>query len=44
VIRNGEVRWRPAVDVNRLMVGWQIVSALGALVAWAVARRLGRRR
>jgi uncharacterized spore protein YtfJ len=43
VIRDGEVVWRPAVDVNRLAVGWQVVSALGFLVAWAVGRRLARR-
>jgi uncharacterized spore protein YtfJ len=42
-IRDGEVRWRPAVDVNRLMVGWQVLSALALLAAWAVGRRLARR-
>src|SRR4029453_2689066 len=40
VIRDGEVIWRPAVDVNRLVIGWQVVSVLGLLVAWAVGRRL----
>ncbi len=40
VIRDGEVRWRPAVDVNRMLVGWQIVSALGALALWRLAGRL----
>jgi uncharacterized spore protein YtfJ len=43
VIREGEVRWRPAVDVNRLVLGWQLVSALALLVAWTVGRRLARR-
>ena len=43
VIRDGEVVWRPAVDVNRLVLGWQVVSVLGLLVAWAVGRRLARR-
>ena len=43
VIRDGEVRWRPAVDVNRLTLGWQVVSALALLVAWAVGLRLARR-
>jgi uncharacterized spore protein YtfJ len=42
VIRDGEVVWRPAVDVNRLVIGWQVVSVLGLLVAWAVGRRLAR--
>ena len=43
VIRDGEVVWRPAVDVNRVVIGWQVVSALGLLAAWAVGRRLARR-
>ena len=42
VIREGEVRWRPAVDVNRLMLGWQIVSGLAVLVAARLARRRRR--
>jgi uncharacterized spore protein YtfJ len=43
VIRDGEVVWRPAVDVNRLALGGQLVAALALLVAWAVGRRLARR-
>jgi uncharacterized spore protein YtfJ len=43
VIRDGEVVWRPAVDANRVAIGWQVVSALGLLVAWALGRRLARR-
>jgi uncharacterized spore protein YtfJ len=43
VISDGEVRWRPAVDPNRIVLGWQIVSALGLLVAWGIFRRLRRR-
>jgi uncharacterized spore protein YtfJ len=42
VIKDGDVRWKPAVDPNRIVLGWQIVSALGLLVAWGVARRLRR--
>ena len=42
-IRDGEVLWRPAVDVNRMMLGWQVVSALAVLAAWVVGRRLARR-
>jgi hypothetical protein len=38
VIRNGDVRWRPALDVNRLLVTAQIV--VGAVL---VADRLTRR-
>jgi uncharacterized spore protein YtfJ len=40
VIKDGEVRWEPAVDPNRIVLGWQIVSGLGLLLAWALARRL----
>jgi uncharacterized spore protein YtfJ len=43
VIKDGDVRWKPAVDPNRIVLGWQIVSALGLLVAWGMARRLRRR-
>ena len=43
VIRDGDVQWKPAVDPNRIVLGWQIVSALGLLVAWALVRRLARR-
>ena len=43
VIRDGEVLWRPAVDVNRITLGWQVVSALALLVGWALGRRLARR-
>ena len=40
VIRGGEVRWVPAVDVNRLVLGAQAV----ALVALLTARRIARAR
>ena len=43
VIKDGEVQWKPAVDPNRIVLGWQIVSALGLLLGWALARRLSRR-
>jgi uncharacterized spore protein YtfJ len=42
VIKDGDVKWRPAVDPNRIVLGWQIVAALGLLVAWSLTRRLGR--
>jgi uncharacterized spore protein YtfJ len=42
VIRDGDVRWRPAVDVNRLMLGWQIVSGLAVLAGWSILRRRRR--
>jgi hypothetical protein len=42
VIQNGEVSWKPAVDPNRIVAGWQLVSLLGLVVAWAFARALRR--
>ncbi len=32
VIKGDSVRWMPAVDVNRLMFGFQIVTIIGLLV------------
>lgn len=43
VIRDGEVRWLPARDLTRIMVGWQLVAGLSLLLAWSLGRRLGRR-
>jgi uncharacterized spore protein YtfJ len=43
VIADGKVSWRPAVNPNRIMLGWQLVSALAVLAAWAVGRRLAKR-
>jgi uncharacterized spore protein YtfJ len=42
IIRDGEVTWRPAVDVNRVILGGQIV-AIAAVLAWrSVARAKAR--
>jgi uncharacterized spore protein YtfJ len=38
VIRKGRVRWRPAMDVNRAIVGGQIVAVLALLTIRALAR------
>ncbi len=38
VISDGDVRWRPAVDPNRIVLGWQIVAALSLFVGWRIAR------
>ncbi|WP_242392540.1 spore germination protein GerW family protein [Anaeromyxobacter oryzisoli] len=40
VVKHGEVSWRPAVDVNRIVLGMQIVCAIGLL---ALLRGLRRR-
>ncbi|MFZ5468240.1 MAG: spore germination protein GerW family protein [Myxococcota bacterium] len=41
VFKNGEVTWRPAVDVNRLVMGAQILLGLG-IVAFLLGRRRSR--
>jgi uncharacterized spore protein YtfJ len=38
VIRDGKVRWKPAIDVNRLLVRAQMVAAAGVLVTLARRR------
>jgi uncharacterized spore protein YtfJ len=39
VIRaDGVVEWKPAIDAQRTLLGWQIVSALGILAVWSLAR------
>ncbi len=39
VIQGSRVRWQPAVDVNRIILGGQIVAIVIALVAGSVLRR-----
>jgi uncharacterized spore protein YtfJ len=43
VVKDGEVEWKPAVDPNRIVTGWQAVSVLALMVAWAFARTLRSR-
>lgn len=38
VIGGGKVRWHPAIDVNRIILGGQIVVVTGLLVVRAVLR------
>jgi uncharacterized spore protein YtfJ len=38
VIKDGKVRWQPAVDVNRIVLGGQIVALTALMVARAVIR------
>lgn len=42
VIRDGVVRWQPAVDVNRLLDRGQLVLVAALLVAYAWVRSSGR--
>jgi uncharacterized spore protein YtfJ len=39
VIRRNRVRWRPAIDVNRVILGGQILAALAMLGGRAMMRR-----
>jgi hypothetical protein len=45
VIRNGELNWRPAVDVTRIALGGQVVAIValltirGIIKTWVKARR-----
>lgn len=38
VIKEGDVRWLPAVDVNRIVLGAQIVAVVFLLVVRSIAR------
>lgn len=38
VLRNGKVAWRPAIDVNKVVLGGQIVAVTLLLVARAVLK------
>ncbi len=39
VLRNGKVRWRPAIDVNRIVLGMQIVWVVGLFVLMRALRK-----
>jgi hypothetical protein len=43
VTKDGEVAWRPAVDVNRLAFGGQIVAIVALLVLRSVVKALAKR-
>ena len=47
VVKGSEVSWRPALDVNRIIVGGQVVAVVGLLVLRSFLksrqRRAGRR-
>ncbi len=42
VIKDGTVRWRPAIDVNKVILGGQLVAVTALLVVRALVK--GRRR
>ena len=39
VLRDGKVSWQPAVDVNRIALGGQVIVVLGLLLVRSVLRR-----
>jgi uncharacterized spore protein YtfJ len=38
IIRDGELSWRPAVDVNRIVLGGQVVAIVALLTVRAIIR------
>ncbi len=38
VIRDGEVTWQPAIDVNRIVMGGQVVAVVLLLVIGSIVR------
>ncbi|MFI9591637.1 spore germination protein GerW family protein [Nonomuraea sp. NPDC052265] len=44
VIKDGEVRWRPAVDVNRIVLGGQLVGLALVLTIRTIFKKWHRRR
>jgi uncharacterized spore protein YtfJ len=44
IVKDGEVSWKPAVDVSRTILGGQIVGVVALFVAWRIAAVLARRR
>ena len=44
VIRGDDVAWRPAIDVNRVIIGGQIVAVVALLVVRSIARARAARR
>ena len=44
VIKDGDVRWRPAIDVNRLIFMGQIVAIVALLTIRSVVKSITKRR
>ena len=42
IIRDGELSWRPAVDVNRIVLGGQVVVVVALLTARAIVKARSR--
>jgi uncharacterized spore protein YtfJ len=39
VIRNGDAEWKPALDLNRVILGGQVVAIVALLVIRSIFRR-----
>ena len=44
VIRNGEVAWHPALDLNRVILRSQAFVLMTLLIAWKAAKERAKRR
>ncbi len=44
VIKDGVVKWRPAIDVNRTIIGGQIATIVFLLVMRSIGKALAKRR
>jgi uncharacterized spore protein YtfJ len=43
VVKGDDVAWRPAVDVNRVILGAQVVAVLALLLARSIVKQRARR-
>jgi hypothetical protein len=34
------VEWKPAIDKQRAVLGWQVVTGLAVMAAWSLGRRI----
>jgi uncharacterized spore protein YtfJ len=44
VVREGELRWRPAVDVTRIVLGGQVVAVVALLTVRSIIKALAKAR
>ena len=44
VLRDGELSWRPAVDVNRIVLGCQVVAVVALLTVRAIEKARAKAR
>ena len=44
VVKGSEVTWRPALDLNRIILGGQVVAVVALLVLRTIVKRRARRR